>query len=376
MPMIREPRAIQVPAAVPTYTMRRAAAVRGDVSGRRVVTTPHEAVQPLTWAERHKRFRARQARRAPEPRLVPRTLAQTGHAAQTGQVRLLKPLPRLRTGTRVPMPSRVPIRSRKVQRSGSFWRRLLGFLFILAVLVGSFGFALFGPVFRVQQVDINGTQNRTLIAAIRSLNMQGHNIFLLNQEELVTRLESLPQVASASLSVQLPSTVTVGVQERVPVLLWQAGRSIFGLAQDGTVIAPRSELSGTEHLALVLDTRQAAARQIHPGSRFDEAEIVFVEQVFTQLPGIEGVTPFSLQFVDSITIGGHAVPANQAGRGSYVIISANGWQAYLGDSQNSNSLGNRLLELQQILTMARQKGWRLATIDLRFGPRPAYTLKT
>jgi cell division septal protein FtsQ len=206
------------------------------------------------------------------------------------------------------------------------------------------------------------------------MGMQGQDIFLLDQAVLVSRLEALPMVAAANLNVQLPSTVTISVQERMPVLLWQAGKLTFGLAQDGTVIAPQNELSGVDHLALVVDTRRTAS-QIRSGSRFSAADIVFVEQVFEQVPGIEGVAPFSLQYADTITEDGHSAPANQAGSGSYVIVSANGWRAYLGSSQNSNSLANRLAELQQIVSIARQQNVQLATVDLRFGLRPTYTLK-
>lgn len=330
---------------------------------------PHEAVQPLTWAERHARYRGQATSQPAQERLVPRTLAQTGRPAAVGQMRVRKPLPRQRIVTRVPS------RSGKLRRSRSFWRRFLGLLFVLAVVGGGIGFALLSPTFRVQQIDISGTQNPKLIASIRRMGIEGQDIFLLNQSALTTRLESLPPVASASLGVQLPSTVMVAIQERVPVLLWQAGKVTFGLAQDGTVIAQQSDLSGTDHLALVVDTRRSAV-QVRPGTRFNAADIVFVEQVFEQVPGIEGVAPFSLQYVDSINVGGRLVPANQAGGGSYVIVSANGWRAYLGDSQSSNSLADRLQELQQILSLVRQKNLQIATIDLRFGLRPTYTLKS
>jgi len=248
-------------------------------------------------------------------------------------------------------------------------------LFVLAVIVGGIGFALFGPVLRVQQVDISGTHNQKLISSIKEIGIEGQDIFLLNQAALVTRLESLPPVASASLGVQLPGTVLIEVQERTPILLWQAGKTVFALGQDGVVIAPQSELGGTDHLALVVDSRRNAG-QVHPGTRFNIADMVFVEQVFEQVPGIEGVAPFSLHYVDSFSEGGRQMPANLAGSGSYVIVSANGWRAYLGDSQNSTTLATRLLELQQILKLARQQNVQIATIDLRFGLRPTYTLKS
>lgn len=335
--------------------------------GRRV-TMPHEVVQPVSWAERHERFRQPQADRPPQRRLVQRTLAQTGRPAPVGQFRTNRPLPRRRPG------SPVPVRSGRQRGIGRFWRRLFGFLALLAVVVGGISFALTSSTFHVQQVNISGTQNPGLIEAIRHMGIQGQNIFLLNSPALIARMEALPLVASASLAISLPSRVTVAIQERVPVLLWQSGKNTYGVAQDGMVIAPLSELSGGERLAMIIDKRHAA--QVRPGTHLRTADIAFAEQVFVQLPGIQGAAPFTLQYVDSIAVAGQPEPANQAGGGSYVVVSTSGWQAYLGDATNSNPLANRLQELQQILSIARQQHLQLATIDLRFGRRPAYTLKS
>jgi hypothetical protein len=49
--------------------------------------------------------------------------------------------------------------------------------------------------------------------------------------------------------------------------------------------------------------------------------------------------------------------------------------AYLGSARDTNPLDNRLMELQQILTLAQKHQLNLATIDVRFGLRPVYTLK-
>ncbi len=333
-------------------------------SGRKV-TTPHRAVQPISAAERHARFRDPQARRITKGRLVPRTFAQTGHPAPVGQMRTNRPLPQ-RRGAAVP--------ARRRRRGGRFWRRLFGFLAVLAVLVIGMSFALNSSTFQVQQVQVNGTQNAGLIAAIQHVGLQGQNIFLLNQAAFIARLDALPLVASAGLDIQLPNHVTVDIQERVPVLLWQSGKMTFGLAQDGVVFAPASALSGSSHLVTVVDKRQGVS--IHAGSQLDPAQVTFALQLVRQLPGIAGVAPFSLQYVDHIGVDGKSEPANQAGAGCYVVVSAQGWQAYMGDAVNSNSLTNRLLELQQILSMAQQAHMQLITIDVRFGLRPTYTVQS
>lgn len=338
--------------------------VAPNVTERRV-TTPHQAVPPLSWAERHARFSHRQAQQPSPGRLVPRTFAQTGMPAPVGQRRTNKPLSRKRAGAAVPV--------RRKRGLAHFLRRLFGFLLLLAVIGGGIDIALTNPTFHVQQVDIEGTQNAGLIAAIQQMGIQGQDIFLLHQADLLQRIETLPLVRAARLDIQLPNRVTVTIQERIPVLLWHYGHTVYGLDQDGTVIAPVSALSETHGLVTVLDKRQGVS--LHPGMHIDTIQIAFAQQLVRQLPGIEGVTPFSLQYVDHILAHGQSEPANQAGAGCYIVVSAHGWQAYMGDAVNSNSLANRLLALQQILQIAQQQHIQLATIDLRFGLRPTYTVQ-
>jgi hypothetical protein len=61
--------------------------------------------------------------------------------------------------------------------------------------------------------------------------------------------------------------------------------------------------------------------------------------------------------------------------GSFTVASSDGWIAYLGGANDANPLDNRLNELQQILALARKQRLNVATIDLRFGLRPVYTVK-
>lgn len=332
---------------------------------KRKVTMPHEAIQPLSWAERHKRFR--QPTQSTSPRLVARTLSQTGRPAPVGRLRASRPLPR--SSSRAAVPAR-----QRRQRNRSFWGKFLGFLAVLAVIVGGVSFALASSTFHVQHLTVTGTQNRELIASIKDMGIQDQNVFFLNKSALAAQLERWPLVASASLAIQLPDTVLVNVQERMPVLLWQSGQKIYAVAQDGMVIAEQSKQSDASGLTMVVDKRSNV--QVRPGTRFSAQNILFAEQLFQQLPDIQGIAPFALQYVDKILVDGRVEPANEGNGGSYVVVASDGWQAYLGDETNDNSLANRLLELQQILNLAKQQHLVLATIDVRFGLRPTYTLKS
>jgi len=236
----------------------------------------------------------------------------------------------------------------------------------LVIGIGGGSFALSSTNFRVQQIDIMGTQNQRLVESIQHMGMQGQNIFLLDVGDLTTRIEALPMVDSANLSKQLPNLVIVNVVERTPVLLWQTQQGIFSVDRKGVVIGPASDITGTDHLMTVVDAREGAAQQVHPGALLNAADIAFAMQAFTHLQQVPGVPSFTLRY---------DVVSREGGQGSFIVVSSAGWLAYLGGADDTNPLDNRLIELQQILNLAQQKQLNLATIDLRFGLRPVFTLK-
>jgi hypothetical protein len=177
-------------------------------------------------------------------------------------------------------------------------------------------------------------------------------------------------VASVDVAKQLPNQLTVTVVERVPVLLWQTGQGTYSVDKSGVVIAPASETTGAAHLLTVVDTRTGVAvQQVHPGTRLNTKDITFAMQIFAQLPQMIGNSSFTLRF-------NGVGSAGEEGNGSYVVASSTGWLAYLGGANDTNPLHNRLIELQQILSLAQQQQLSLATVDLRFGLRPVYTLKS
>jgi hypothetical protein len=346
--------------------------IRAD---QRVVTTPG-AVLP----EAGERFVARRnrisaARTKPEAsrEMVPRTLAQTGVPAPSGSMRAIKPVPRYHAA---PMASPIPVRSgqRNTRRRGLLWK-ILG-AFVLLVLVGlGAKFALTSPTFRITQVNVAGTHSTILIEKIQHMGMQGQNIFVMDIAGFTDRIDLLPMVASANLEKQWPNHLLVTVSERQPALLWQTKQVTYSVDKEGVVIAPASETSGTNALMTVVDTRPLGKNSIYPGMRMDAADITFVVTAFARLPHIVGGAGFTLRYDDTLPATLANGQHNPGSYGSYVVESKAGWVAYLGGPNDTNPLDNRLSELQQILALAQQQQINLASVDLRFGLRPVYTVK-
>ncbi len=329
-------------------------------SRRRVVTTPEHISEPLTWADRRARVKMhrRPARQQAHP-LVKRTLARTGGLASSGQ-----PLPR-----RSPIPRRSG--KLKIGPKGLVWR-VISFFVLLVIGVLGVNFALTSTNFKVQQVNIEGTHNPVLVKSIQHMGIQGQNIFLIDALALAAQVEMLPLVASATVGKQWPNSVTVTVVERIPVLLWQTRQATYSVDKQGVVMAPANETDGINHLKTVVDISKQVGQPIHPGTRLNAADVAFAVQVFARLPEVTGITSFTLHYDGTL----YTRITGASGRLGFVVESSDGWVAYLGDAANANPLENRLIELQQILAITQDQQLHLATIDLRFGLRPVYTLKT
>jgi POTRA domain, FtsQ-type len=330
---------------------------------QRVVTMAQEVEPASAWNDfeqrREQRFRAHQ-RQQTYTNMVPRRMSQSG---QVPPVR-----------RRLPSYNGSPIPKRSGrQRRGFLWK-LLGFLAFVVVAVLGSSFALTSTAFRIEQVNVTGTRNSALIDTIQHMGMQGQNIFRADIVSLTARVEALPTVSSASVSRQWPNQLVVAVIERVPALLWQTNYGTYSVDAQGMVIAAASETPGVNQSMVVVDTRKdtttaKGSGRIQPGSRLNAADVRFAMEIFARLPKVTGLTTFTLNYTDTISV----APGEA---GSFVVVSPTGWRAYLGGTGDSNPLDNRLLELQQILAMAQQEQLHLATVDLRFGLRPVYTLQS
>jgi cell division septal protein FtsQ len=369
------------------YDPRRDASVRGadryeamaSQSLQRAVMVPDEDPSTAwrTFDQRQKQLRHVRGRPRPPEKMVSRTFVQTGVRASSGRIQ----------AARRPLPykSSIPQRSgRRRLRRGFFWR-LLGLFTIIACAVALTNFLLTGPMFRVQQVDVIGTKNAALLQSINQMHVKGQNIFLLNTGSMQARIKASPLVASVVLSKEFPDHLIITIAERKPVALWQTAQGIFSVDAHGVVIATASNTPEAADLGIVVDmTQQSEQGQhlpkteplLHPGTYLKNVDTVFANEVWQQVPKVVGISTFGLYYDGTM----YASTISQTGgsvdsRGSYIIESPAGWKAYLGGSQDPNSLDNRLKELKAILQLANRKQENIAIIDLRYGLRPVYTLK-
>lgn len=362
--------------------LRRAEQATSGQSSR-MVSMP-EAVKPKAWdsyVQRRDRLYEARSRGRQQDEVVPRRLAQTGTSIAGSQARYArKSLPRKGRGLSLPGSTPVPVRSGQFQRRRGLLWKIIGLFTGLTLLALACAYALTGPAFRVEQVSVVGTHNDALAQQIQQMGMQGQNIFLIDVTGLTDRIDALPQVASVNLQKQWPNQLVITVQQRVPALLWQTSYGTFSVDGQGVVIASTISREGTgasqlmtvKDLATYNKGGKATARHIQPGDHLNAADIAFAAQVFRTLPALTGIKTFTLLYDNTAA---NERQGETASAGAFIVESQAGWVAYLGGSGDANPLYNRLVELQQILLLARQQQLNLATVDVRYGLRPVYTLK-
>jgi len=118
----------------------------------------------------------------------------------------------------------------------------------VAVLAGEIFALLFllaQPAFRPRHLEVVGTKHLTAAQITDALHLPSdRNIFLLSPAQLANRLQALPWVRTAKVSLALPDRVSVSVTEWTPSAVLQVGETTYYLNDLGEVLDPAAEAGG------------------------------------------------------------------------------------------------------------------------------------
>lgn len=110
-------------------------------------------------------------------------------------------------------PSRVPHR-----------KLIIAAIVVVLVAAAATWIVAFSPVFGVKTVQVRGAQHLSAVQVRSAAAIAGGSpLVRLDTDAIRTRVEELPDVASATVTTSFPSTVTITVTERVPIGVVRAG---------------------------------------------------------------------------------------------------------------------------------------------------------
>jgi cell division septal protein FtsQ len=140
------------------------------------------------------------------------------------------------------------------------------------------------------------------------------NAFRVRASEIVSRLQDLPAVISATAQVHLPHSVSIEVQERQPLFVWSDGTKRLLVDDEGVLFAAAR---GEEPGLPVVEDGRLTQTPLQTGSRLPVADLVVMRQLLALTPERLNSTAERLELrVDELD--------------GYVLESDLDWQAVFG----------------------------------------------
>ena len=247
------------------------------------------------------------------------------------------------------------------------WRLISGAVFLLS-LAAVISFSNLNT-FQVTAVNLKGAQRLSAEVILSQLDLAGKSIITLEPESIKDRVEAnFPGISSAQVTVNLPARVTIQVEEREPIILWEQEGSSKWIDAEGVLFPIFGEADISHRVIAVGDPP--------PGLEVFIANIDADTGEFSQ--HLENTTPrTTADFVEAIISLTTTVPEGsqlqyhpQFGLGWH---DPQGWMVYFG--QDTTNIDSKLTEYQNILSELNQLGVTPALISLEFVHAPFYRME-
>ena len=247
------------------------------------------------------------------------------------------------------------------------WRLISGAVFLLSfAVVISFSNL---STFQINSINLRGAQRLSPEAVLSQVDLLGASIISLQPDEIETRIEeTFPSLSSVRVSLKLPAAVTIQVNERQPVILWEQESSSHWIDAEGVMFPVAGEAEVLQTVAASGDPPSAPAVFI-PEVNDETGE---VSQLL--LPGLPQTTPEFVEVILSLT---NYIPEGillqydpQFGLG---WRDPNGWLVYFG--RDINNIDIKLAEYQTIIGVLESQNITPTLISLEFLHAPFYRLE-
>jgi cell division protein FtsQ len=147
-------------------------------------------------------------------------------------------------------------------------------LLMLLCAAGAYGVVGTGAfAFRHLKVDGEHYTPEAAVTSVLALQ-QGTNLVRLRTDSLVESLRTIPTVRDAQVSIELPDTVRVRIEEREPILIWAAGENRFLVDRSGLLFARAGEQAAGAIAALrVIHDARTSAVALFVGAILDPIDL-------------------------------------------------------------------------------------------------------
>jgi cell division septal protein FtsQ len=162
----------------------------------------------------------------------------------------------------------------------------------LAMLVSAL--AVYGlsatSAFGFARLEIEGTTITSEAAVRERLELAGgENLFEIVTEPLEARIREIPAVAAVEVSLGLPDTVAIMIEERAPILVWKVGVRSLLVDNTGLLFArlDKSPPASVANLPVIADDR-AASTKLRVGHTLNPVDLDAATRLASLTPAAVG----------------------------------------------------------------------------------------
>ena len=141
-------------------------------------------------------------------------------------------------------------------------------------------------VFTYGRVSVEGatfTDPGSVVSAVDAA--RGQNLFRLDTGPLEAEVRKLPAVRAVEVTVRLPDTIAVRIEERTAILVWRLGARRYLVDRDGTIFARLEEERPASAAALpVVEDRRAASAGLSVGRTIDPIDLDAATRLASLVP--------------------------------------------------------------------------------------------
>ncbi|MFN8499990.1 MAG: FtsQ-type POTRA domain-containing protein [Anaerolineae bacterium] len=219
-------------------------------------------------------------------------------------------------------------------------------LIVAVALLGLLVFMLENDAFYIYGADVQGNHFVSAQDIYGRSGLDGRNIFFANAREAERLIADVPFVKSARVTVGLPAGVSIEVEERQPVVVWQVAGNRYGVADDGTVVPPEGIAPGAPVV-------QAEGQPLKYGVKLNAELVTVAQHVRELMPDAKSL-----------------VYSQERGIG---VMTAQDWPVYFG--MKDDAIAARVSVLNGLMQQFKQQKLQPEFVDLSLASRPYYRLK-
>ncbi len=247
------------------------------------------------------------------------------------------------------------------------WRLISGAVFALSLAV-VFSFTSLST-FQISTINLRGAERLSAEAVLSQIDLAGISIIQVVPEDVRALVEErFPGVKQVSVSVNLPASVTINVEERKPLILWEQDSTVYWIDAEGVMFPVFGEAEIAQAVTATGDPPPAP--EVFIADLDDEtgeiSHLLEVRYPRTTANFVEAV----LSLTDYIPEGTALQYDPQFGLG---WRDPSGWLVYFG--QDTDNIEVKLAEYQTIVEEIAKQNITPTLISLKFLHAPYYRVE-